>query len=119
MAKLTDQVGVPAKLQLALDALEDGRPALLLEAVPHPRDPVAADPGQRLAAPEPVRLAQQPGRVVVVAAGGQGIRLPAQPAELMQVDRLGIDVEHVARARPTSCTLSPTACRSDARSRAM
>jgi hypothetical protein len=29
MAKLPYQVGMPAKLQLALDALQDGRPALL------------------------------------------------------------------------------------------
>src|SRR6266851_10478631 len=93
MAKLTDQVSMLAKLQLALDALQDGRPALLLETVTHPRHPVAADPGQRLAPPEPVRLAQQQGRMIVVAAGGQRIRLPAQSAELMQVDRLRIDVE--------------------------
>ena len=96
LAKLTDEIGVLAKLQLAPDALEDGGPALLLQSVPHPRHPVAADPGQRLAAPEPVRLAQQPGRLCVVAAGGERVRLAAQPAELMHVDRLGSDVEHVA-----------------------
>ena len=100
MAKLAYQVGVSAKFQLTLDALQDGRPALLFEAVTHPRHPVAADPGQRLAAPEPVRLAQQHGCVIVVAACGQCIRLPAQPAELMQVDRLRIDVEHVASRAP-------------------
>ena len=59
MAELSHQVGVPAKLQLALDALEDGHPAFLIEAVPHPRHPVAADARERLAAPEPVRLPQQ------------------------------------------------------------
>ena len=100
LAKLTDQIGVPAKLQLVPGPLENGGPALLLEGVPHPRGPVAADPGQRLAAPEPVRLAQQPGGLFVVAAGGEGIRLPAQPAELMHVDRLGIDFEHVALRPP-------------------
>src|SRR6266536_327141 len=100
MAKLTYQLGVPAKLQLAPDTLQDGRPALLFETVAHPRYPVAADPGQRLAAPEPVRLAQQHGCVIVVAACGQGIRLPTQPAELMQVDCLGIDLEHVAPRAP-------------------
>src|SRR6266567_6719164 len=100
VAKLTYQVRMPAKLQLTLDALQDGRPAFLFEAVTHPRHPVAADPCQRLTAPEPVRLAQQHGRMIVVAACGQCIRLPAQPAELMQVDRLGIDVEHVASSAP-------------------
>jgi hypothetical protein len=34
--------------------------------------------------------------MIVVAACGQGVRLAAQPAELIQVDRLRIDVEHVA-----------------------
>src|SRR5260370_604721 len=69
-------------------------------AGPSARYPVAADPGQRRAAPEPVRLAQQHGRVIVVAACGQGIRLPAEPTELMHVDRLGIDLEHVAARAP-------------------
>ena len=100
LAEFTDQIGVPAKLQLTPDPLENGGPALLLESVPHPRGPVAADPGQRLAAPEPVRLAQQPGGLLVVTAGGEGIRLPAQPAELMHVDRLGIDFEQVALRPP-------------------
>jgi hypothetical protein len=59
VAELTDQVGVLAEIQLALDPLQDGGPALLFQAGPHPRHPVAADPGERLAAPQPVRLAQQ------------------------------------------------------------
>src|SRR6266567_3264144 len=100
VAKLTYQVAMQAKLQFTLDALLDGRPTLLFEAVTHPRYPVAADPCQRLAAPQPVRLTQQQGRMVVVAACGQCIRLPAQSAELMQVDRLRIDVEHVASSAP-------------------
>ena len=100
LAELTDQIGVPAKLQLAPDPLQNGGPALLLEGVPHPRGPVTGDPGQRLAAPQRVRLAQQPGGLLVVAAGGEGIRLPAQPAELMHVDRLGIDFEQVALRPP-------------------
>ena len=100
MRKLADQVGVPADLQLAADTLENRGAALLFEAVPHPRYPVAADPGQRLTSPEPVRLAEQRGRVIVITARGQGIRLPAQPAELMDIDRLGIDLEHVAPRAP-------------------
>ena len=76
VAKLTHQVGMPAKLQLALDAPADGRTALLFEAVTHPCHPVAADAGQRRAAPERVRVAQQQGRVIVVAALGQRIGLP-------------------------------------------
>src|SRR5450432_2373276 len=100
MAKLPYQVGMPAKLQFAFDALQDGRPTLLFETVAHPRHPVAADSCQRLAAPEPVRLAQQRGRVIVVAACGQCARLSAQSAELMQVDRLRIDIEHVASRAP-------------------
>ena len=99
-AKLTYQVGMPAKFELALDALEDDRPALFFQAVAHPRHPVAADPGQRLAAPERVRLAQQASRVIVVAALRQRARLPAQPAKLMQVNGLGIDVEHIAVGAP-------------------
>ena len=100
LAKFTDQIGVLAKLQLVPGPLENRGPALLLEGVPHPRGPVAADPGQRLAAPEPVRLAQQPGGLFVIAAGGEGIRLPAQPAELMHVDRLGIEFKQVALRPP-------------------
>ncbi len=42
LAKLADQVGMPAKLKLALDALQDCPPALLLETVAHPPHPVAA-----------------------------------------------------------------------------
>ena len=100
MVQFTDQVGVPAERQLTLDALQDGRPALLFEAVAHPRHPVAVDARQRRAAPQPVRLAQQTGRLVMVAAGGQRIRLPAQPAELMQVHHLGVDVERVTAGAP-------------------
>ena len=59
VAELTNQVGVPAEFQLALDPLQDGGPALLFQAGPHPRHPVAADPGERLAAPQPVRFTQQ------------------------------------------------------------
>ena len=95
LMELADQVGVPAQLQLALDPLQDGRPAFLREAVAHPRHPVTADPRERLAAPEPVRLAQQPGGLVG-AAGGQRVRLPAQAPELVQVDRVRVDVEFVA-----------------------
>ena len=92
--------GVPAERQLTLDALQDGSPALLFEAVAHPRHPVAVDARQGRAAPQFVRLAQQGGRLVMVAASGQPVRLPAQPAELMQVHRLGIDVEHIAAGAP-------------------
>src|ERR1022692_3936181 len=99
-AKLTYQVSVQAKLQLTLDALQDGCPALLFQAVAHPRHPVAADTCQRLAAPEPVRLAQQQGRPIIVAALGPSVRLSTQATELMQVDPLGIDVEHVAVGAP-------------------
>ena len=82
MTKLTDHVGVPAHLQLALDALEDGRPAFLFKAATHARHPVTADPRERLAAPQRVRFAQQRGGLLGVAVGGQGVRLPAQAAEL-------------------------------------
>jgi hypothetical protein len=99
-AELPDQVGVPAMRQLAPDPVQDRGAALLLETVPHPRHPVAAYPGQRLAAPERVRLTQQRGRVAVVATGRYGIGLPAEPAELMHVDRLGIDLEHIAPGAP-------------------
>ena len=100
VVQLTDQVSVPAEVQLALDALQDGRPAFLLEAAPHPRHPVTADPRERLATPEPVRLAQQRGRMLSVAVRGQGVRLPAQAAELVQVDRFRVDVELVAAVAP-------------------
>src|SRR5258707_7809668 len=95
-AKLTNQVRVPAKLQSAFDALANCSAAFLLEAAAHPSHPVAADPGQRLATPQPVRLPQEPDGVIMIAGRDQGIRLSPQPAELMQVDRLGIDIEHVA-----------------------
>jgi hypothetical protein len=100
VVQLTDQVGVPAKFQLALDALRDGRPAFLCEAVPHPGHPVAADPRERLAAPQPVRLAKQQGRVTGVAVRGQGVGLPAQTAELVQVNRFRIDVKLIAAVAP-------------------
>lgn len=91
--ELAHQVGVPAEFQLAADPLEDGSAALLVQRVPHLRRPVAADPGQRLAAPQPVRLPQQPGGVLVVAGGGEAGGLAAHPAELVKVDGLGVDVE--------------------------
>jgi hypothetical protein len=100
LMQLADQVGVPAELHLALDPVQDGRAALLLQAVAHPGHPVAAHPGQRLAAPQPVRLAQQPGGVLVIAAAGQRVGLPPEPAELMQVHGLGVDVELVAAGPP-------------------
>ena len=100
MVQFTDQAGVPAQRQLTLDALQEGRPALLFEAVAHPRHPVAVDTCQRGTAPQPVRLAQQTGRLVMVAAGGQRLRPPAQPAELMQVHHLGVDVERVTAGTP-------------------
>ena len=99
MAKLPDQLGI-RQLQLAFDAIQDGGPALLFEAVAHPRHPVAGDPGQRLAMPELVRFAQQGGRMSVLAAGGERARLPAQAAEPVHVDRLGIYVKHVASRAP-------------------
>ena len=100
VVQLANQVGVPAQLQITFDALQDGRPAFLLEAAPHPRDPVAADSRERLATPEPVRLAQQRGGALGVAAGRQRVGLPAQAAELVQVDRFRIDVEFVAAVAP-------------------
>ena len=57
---------------------------------------IAAASGQGLAPPQAVGLTQQHGGVIVVTAGGQGIGLAAQPAELVQVNELGIDIEHVA-----------------------
>jgi hypothetical protein len=95
-AKLTNQVGVPAKLQFAFDALANCGAAFLFEAAAHPGHPVAVDPGQRLATPQPVRLAQKLSRVIMIAGRNQGSRLSPQPTELMQVDRLGIDIEHIA-----------------------
>ena len=99
LSELTHQGGVLPKFQLALDPLEDGGPALLFESVPYPRHPVAVNPAQRLATPEVIGLAQQPGRIVVVTGDGEGGRFLAQPAEPVHVDRLGVDVEHVATPR--------------------
>ena len=59
VAELTDHVGVPAEVQLTLDPFQNRRPPLFLQAGPHPGHPVAADPGEWLAAPQPVRLAEQ------------------------------------------------------------
>jgi len=53
--KLANQARVPAKLQFAFDALANCRAPFLFEAAAHPGHPVAADPGQRLATPQPVR----------------------------------------------------------------
>ncbi len=100
MVQFTDQVGVPSERQLTLDALQHGRPALLFEAVAHPRHPVAIDARQGRAAPQPVRLTQQTRRLVVVTGCQHHIRLPPQPAELMQVHRFGIDVEHITAGAP-------------------
>ena len=100
LGELTDQVVVAAKLQLAPDPVEQGGPALFLQRFPHPGGPVAADPGQGLTAPEPVRLAQQRRGRFMVAAGGQGVGLAAEPAELVDVDRFGVDLEQVALGPP-------------------
>ncbi len=99
-AELSDEIRVPAELQLAPHALQDRRPAFFFQAVPHPGHPVAADPGQRLTAPEPVGLAQELRGAAAVAAGDERVGLPAQPAEPMQVDHVGVDIEHIAGQSP-------------------
>ncbi len=38
--------------------------------------------------------------MIVLTARGQGTRLPAQPAEMVDIDCLGIDIEHVASRAP-------------------
>ena len=100
VAKLTDQIGMPAKFQLALDALQDRRPAFLAKAVAHACHPVASDPCQRLAAPEGVRLTQQGDSTIAVAAGGHRVCLPAQAPELVQVDRVRVEVEFITAGAP-------------------
>ena len=100
LGKLADQIGVAAELQLAPDPVEQGGPALFFQRFPHPGGPVAADPSQGLTAPEPVGLAQQRRGRFVVAAGGQGVRLTTEPAELVDVDRFWIDLEQVALGPP-------------------
>ncbi len=92
-AKLTNQVGVPAKLQFAFDALANCSAAFLLEAAAHPGHPVAADPGQRLATPQPVRLAQEPDRVIMIAGRDQGIRAPIRSFYAAVFDRDPSDEE--------------------------
>jgi len=96
LRQLADQVGVLTEFQFAPDPLDHGGPSFLLERVAHPGGPVAADAGQRLAPPQRVRLPQQFGGRLVVTAGGQGVGLPAQPAELVHVNGLGIDLEQIA-----------------------
>src|SRR5215471_16419398 len=66
VVQFADQVGVPAERELTLDPFQNGRPPLLFEAVPHPGHPAAVDAREGLAAPEPVRLTQQRGRLVMV-----------------------------------------------------
>ena len=100
LLEFADQVGVPANLQVTLHPPQDGRPALLPQAGPHPGHPVTREAGECRASPEPVRLAQQLSRVFGVAVASQRVSLPAQAAELVQVDRLGIDVEFVATGAP-------------------
>jgi hypothetical protein len=100
MMQFADQVRVPPERQVTLDAFQDGRPALLLEAVTHPRDPVAVDAGQGRTAPQPVCFAQQGGRPVMVLPGSQPVRPPPQLAELMQVHLFWIDVEEIAAGTP-------------------
>ncbi len=101
VAQLADYVGVPAQLQLALDAFLDSRPAFLFQAVPHPRDPVAADPREGLSAPQPVRLAQQRSGPLHVAVRGHCVRMAAQAAELVQVDHVRVHVQLVAAVVPS------------------
>ena len=95
ITELADQVGMPAQLQLAFDALHGSRPAFLREAVTHPRHPVTADPRERLAVPERVRLTQQRGGLVPRAVGGQRVGLAAQVPEMMEVDRVRVNVKFI------------------------
>src|SRR6185437_17058596 len=54
------------------------------------------EPGQGLTVPKLVRIPQQRRRMLGVSGFGQRARLTAEPAELIQVDGLGVDVEQVA-----------------------
>ena len=99
VVELADQVSMPTQLQFAPDSLQRGCPSFLFQAMPHTGDPFALDPSQCLAAPKPVRGTEQSSSVAVIATRGQSVRLLAQPTELMQVDRLRIDLKYIA-ARP-------------------
>ena len=100
LAELTHQVGVQALLQLTADPLADGGPAFLRQALPRARRPVAGQPGQRLPAPQRVRLPQQTGGMAVVTARGQRPRLPAQPPEPVHVDRVRVGFQQIATRAP-------------------
>ena len=100
VVQLADQVSVQAQALLCLDPGHEGRPALFLEGVAHPADPVTMHPGQRGALPQRSGLTQQQGRVLEVVTAGQRVRLAAQPAEPVYIDRLGISVEHIPAGQP-------------------
>ena len=51
MTQFTDEIGVPAKLKLESDPLNDGSPAFFLQAISDSRDPVSAKARQGLATP--------------------------------------------------------------------
>ena len=74
--QLADQLGVAAERQVGLDPLLERRqPQILEPAALDPRERLLAELGQRRAAPQPERLAQQARRTLRL-----GLRAPRRPA---------------------------------------
>src|SRR5215213_8518057 len=87
--QLADQLRVAAQRELGLDALLDGGQVKLLK----PREL-----GERRAAPQPERLAQQLQRPLRGPPDERPAALPQQTLEALQVKLAGTDAHQIATA---------------------
>ncbi len=98
--QLADHLAVAPERQVRLDAgLERGQAQLVDPDQLRPGVGLlvagGADVGQRRAAPQPQGLAQEPGGPLRVGLGERLPPLHSQPLELVQVELVGTDLDHV------------------------
>lgn len=85
LAQLSDEIGMPAELQLQPDALLPDMAVVLDQPGPHRRRPLAGALGQRFAPPHALGGPQQPDRPVRAALLRRHGRLGAEALEAVQV----------------------------------
>ncbi|WTB92049.1 hypothetical protein OIE99_29170 [Streptomyces cellulosae] len=96
--QLVEEFGPAAEPQFAFVALHQRRQPLPFEQPAGPLGPLPRDPAEGPAAPDAERLPEQP-------YGGAGVRPRGPgpghgPAEAVQVDRVGLDLQHVPAVPP-------------------
>ena len=99
--ELTDQLRVPAELQIGIDAVLDRRGARLLEPGDHRAgEGVVREVDERVAAPQGERVPEHVRRRLGVARVQRGASFCREPVEASRVERVPRQVERVA---PAAC----------------